>query len=282
MPLVSMKEMLIDAMNNKYAVGAFNIENMEMAQAVIEAASAMSTPVIIQTTQSTLKYAPPAVYACIVRMLAESADIPVAIHLDHSQSVELIHESIQSGYTSVMYDGSAEDYKTNKDITARVCRFAHELDISVEAELGRIGGKEDDISGDKNYTDPGIVGDFVSGTGIDALAVSIGTAHGFYKGVPKLDLELLSEIRSLTDIPLVLHGASGLTDEVVRETICRGISKINFATELRAAFTDGVKEYLASDPTVFDPKKYLSQGRLRVKQLVEMKISVCGSGSKAL
>lgn len=281
MPLVSLKEMLDKALMQKYAVGAFNVENMEMAQAVIAAAAELNSPVILQTTQSTLKYAAPKVFANIVSALTEEVDIPVAIHLDHSQSIELIRTAIKSGYTSVMFDGSELEYRENKTLTIQACEYAHSLGVSVEAELGSIGGKEDDIVNNNNYTNLFVVSDFVQATGIDLLAIAIGTAHGFYKKTPALNLELLSDIRKRVDVPLVLHGGSGLSDEVVMETIVRGISKINFATELRAAFTEGVREYLGSDSIVFDPKKYLAASRQRVKDLVKKKILVCGSNDKA-
>ena len=265
-----------------YAIGAFNAENMEMAQAVIEAAQAAKAPVILQTTPGTLKYAGPGVFAAMVGALAGQASVPVALHLDHGSSFELAKEALGAGYTSVMIDGSALPLEDNILLTRRVVDAAAPLRIPVEAELGKVGGKEDDLSADKDTnTDPKEAVRFVRETGIDALAVAIGTAHGFYVGTPVLDKARLGVIRGLVPIPLVLHGASGLSDADVRDCIALGISKVNFATELRAAFTDGVKQALAEAPNLYDPKKMGVRARDNVRRLVTEKIRMCGADGKA-
>ncbi len=282
MPLVTSKQLLLDAQAGRYAVGAFNIENMEMAQAVIEAAQEAKAPVILQTTPGTLKYASPAVFAGMVGALARPAKVPVALHLDHGNSFELAVAALEVGYTSVMIDGSALPIAENILLTRRVVEAAAPLGIPVEAELGKVGGKEDDHAADADTnTDPEEAVRFVRETGIDSLAVAIGTAHGFYVGTPVLDKARLGEIRRLVSIPLVLHGASGLSDADVRDCIKLGICKVNFATELRAAFTDGVKKALAATPDLYDPKKMGSAARDIVRRLVIEKICTCGAADKA-
>ena len=277
MPLVSTAKMLLDALENGYAVSAFNIENMEMAQAVISAAEELEAPVIIQTTPSTVKYAPLNVYLEIVSELAKQTKVPVAIHLDHGDSFELAAKAIRAGYTSLMIDCSHLSFEDNVEATKRVVAMAKPNNIPVEAELGSIGGKEDDLDGGKgSYTNPASAREFVDRTGISSLAVAIGTAHGIYKNVPKLDIERLKNIREIVDIPLVLHGASGLSDKDIAECIKLGICKVNFATELRIAYSNGVKGMLVEMPDIFDPKKYSAAGRERVKRLCMEKMIVCG------
>ncbi len=275
MPLVTTNEMLKKAQEGHYAVGAFNVENMEMVMAVIKAAEEMNSPVIMQTTPSTVKYAGLDYYLAMVKTAAERSSVPVAMHLDHGSSFELAMQALRTGYTSIMIDGSHESFEDNIALTSRVAAACAPSGISVEAELGKVGGKEDDLDGgDENpYTDPQQAKDFAERTGVTSLAVAIGTAHGIYKGIPKLDLDRLSEIREVVSIPLVLHGASGVPDDAVRESIKRGICKVNFATELRIAYSDGVKEYLKENPDAFDPKKYGTVGMQHVTELVKQKIS---------
>lgn len=285
---VTTKEMLKAAQDGKYAIGAFNCENMEMAMAIVAAAEAQRAPVMLQTTPSTVSYAGLDVYYANVRALAERASVPVALHLDHGSSYELAVNAMQAGYSSVMIDGSHESFEDNIAVTRRVVEQAQAKDIPVEAELGKVGGKEDDLDGGSGngYTDPADAVEFVKATGVDSLAVAIGTAHGVYVGTPVLDVARLAEIRRALEaagvsIPLVLHGASGLTDESVRECIAQGICKVNFATELRQAYTAGVKEVLAKDPDVYDPKKYGKVAMAKVQALVEDRIKVCGANGKA-
>lgn len=283
MPLVTTKEMLLRAQAGHYAVGAFNVENMEMVMAVVQAAEESRAPVIMQTTPSTVKYAGLDYYLAMAKAAAERATVPVAMHLDHGDSFELAMQALRTGYTSIMIDGSHDSFEDNIALTRRVTDACAPSGVPVEAELGKVGGKEDDLEGgDGNpFTDPQQAKEFVERTGVDSLAVAIGTAHGLYKGVPKLDFDRLSAIRELVSIPLVLHGASGVPDEAVRESIRRGICKVNFATELRIAFSDGVKKYLAEDPDAFDPKKYCKVGRAGVVALVKEKIALCGSSGQS-
>lgn len=282
MALVTSKEMLTKARKGGYAVGAFNAENMEMVKAIIAAAEELKAPVMIQTTPSTVKYGTSATYAAIVKAEAEKASVPVCMHLDHGSSYELAEECIGNGYTSVMIDGSKEDFENNIAVSKKVVEMAHAKGIPVEAELGKVGGKEDDLDGGNGgYTVPSEAAEFVERTGVDSLAVAIGTAHGVYKGIPKLDVDRLSQIREVVSIPLVLHGTSGVPDDAVRECIRRGICKVNYATDLRIAFSNGVKEYLAENPDVFDPKKYCAVGREKVKEYVMSKMLVCGSNGRA-
>lgn len=283
MPLVTTKEMLLRAQAGHYAVGAFNVENMEMVMAVVQAAEESRAPVIMQTTPSTVKYAGLDYYLAMAKAAAERATVPVAMHLDHGDSFELAMQALRTGYTSIMIDGSHDSFEDNIALTRRVTDACAPSGVPVEAELGKVGGKEDDLEGgDGNpFTDPQQAKEFVERTGVDSLAVAIGTAHGLYKGVPKLDFDRLSAIRELVSIPLVLHGASGVPDEAVRESIRRGICKVNFATELRIAFSDGVKKYLADDPDAFDPKKYCKVGRAGVVALVKEKIALCGSSGQS-
>lgn len=282
MPFVTTKKMLQDAQDGHYAVGAFNVENMEMVMAVIEAAEEMNAPVIMQTTPSTVKYAGLDYYLANVKAAAERADIPVALHLDHGSSYGLAMQALRTGYTSIMIDGSHEGFEDNVVLTKAVVDACRPSGIPVEAELGKVGGKEDDLDGGDGdgYTDPNQAKEFVERTGASSLAVAIGTAHGLYKGEPKLEQERLLNIRQVVSVPLVLHGASGVPDEAVREAIRRGICKVNYATELRIAYSNGIKEVLKTDPDIIDPKKYGAIGKKYVKTFVMEKIRNCGCVNK--
>ena len=284
MPLVTTKKMLKAAQEGHYAVGAFNVENMEMVMAVIEAAEELQSPVIMQTTPSTVKYAGLDYYLANVKAAAERAKVPVALHLDHGSSYGLAMQALRTGYTSIMIDGSHESFENNIAVTKSVVDACAPSSIPVEAELGRVGGKEDDLDGGEGngYTDPEQARVFVECTGATSLAVAIGTAHGLYKGEPKLDQERLSEIRKVVSVPLVLHGASGVPDEAVRESIRRGICKVNYATELRIAYSDGVKDVLNRNPDTIDPKKYGTAGKEHVKAFVMEKMKNCGCAGKAV
>lgn len=283
MPLVTTKEMLLDAQKGNYAVGAFNVENMEMVMAVMEAAEELKSPVIMQTTPSTVKYAGLDYFLANVKAAAERVSVPVAMHLDHGSSFELAMQAYRTGYTSIMIDGSHESFEGNIAVSKAVADACAPSGIPVEAELGKVGGKEDDLDGgdDNPYTDPEQAVEFVKRTGVNSLAVAIGTAHGVYKGEPKLDLGRLSEIRKVIDIPLVLHGTSGVPDETVTECVNRGICKVNYATDLRIAFTKGVKEVFGENPDVIDPKKYNAAGKKYVKEYVMSKMQVVKSVGKA-
>lgn len=282
MAYVTTKEMLLDAQKNGYAVGAFNTENMESIQAVIWAAEELRAPVIIQTTPSMTKYADVALYHGMVYAMARTTAVPVALHLDHGSSFELARRSAEEGYSSVMIDGSGLEYEKNIELTKSVVDMCGAMGLCVEAELGKIGGKEDDLEvQDAGYTSPESAADFVARTGVSSLAVAIGTAHGFYSGRPVLDMERLSAIRKLVEVPLVLHGASGVSDEDIRECVRRGICKVNFATELRVAYTDGIREAFAQNPSLYDPKECGRPARENVKRKAVERILVCGANGRA-
>ena len=281
MPLVTSKKMLLDAQKGGYAVGAFNVENMEMVKAVIAAAEELNAPVMLQTTPSTVKYGSLETYAAIVAAEAKKATVPVCLHLDHGNSYELAMAAIEAGYSSVMIDGSHESLENNIAITKKVVEDAEKKEIPVEAELGKVGGKEDDLEAEADMnTDPIEAKQFVDRTRVSSLAIAIGTAHGFYAGTPVLDKERVSEIKALVSVPLVLHGASGLSNEEIKECVNRGMCKVNFATELRVAYTDAVKRLLEEKPATFDPKKIGEVGMLAVKELAVNRMKVCGCVNK--
>lgn len=282
MPLVSSKELIENAQKGGYAIGAFNAENMEMVMAIVAAAEACHAPVLIQTTPSTIKYAGCEMYLANVKAAAEGASVPVAMHLDHGDSFALAMKAFRVGYTSIMIDGSKLDFESNIALSKAVADACHGGNVPVEAELGKVGGKEDSLDNGQVdiYTDPKEAAEFVRRTGVDFLAVGIGTSHGVYKGEPKLDLNRLEEIHQAVSIPLVLHGTSGVPDETVKECIKRGICKVNYATDLRIAYTQGLREVL-QDAAVFDPKKYGKVGMKKVQEYVEARIRTCGSEGKA-
>ena len=280
MPLVTSEKMLLDAQKGGYAVGAFNVE--KMVKAVLAAAEELKAPVMLQTTPGTIKYGTVETYAAIVKAEAEKVSVPVCLHLDHGNSFELAVQAMKAGYTSVMIDGSHEDFENNIAITKKVVDVAKAIGIPVEAELGKVGGKEDDLEADADTnTDPMEAKEFAERTGISSLAVAIGTAHGFYVGTPVLDKPRVSAIKEVVSVPLVLHGASGLSEEDVRECVERGMCKVNFATELRAAYTAAVKKLLEEKPETYDPKKLGNVGMAAVKEQVKIRMKMCGCDGKA-
>lgn len=281
MPLTTTVSMLRNAQEQGFAVGAFNVENMEMAQAIISAAEELGAPVILQTTPSTVRYAGTGMYAAMVAALAQEATVPVAMHLDHGDSFALCAQALRSGYTSVMIDGSKLPLEENIALTYKVSEMCAAVGVPVEGEIGRVGGKEDDLESDGGYTIPEEAVRFEKESGLFSMAVGVGTAHGFYKEKPQLNKELITTLRGMLQAPMVLHGASGLSDEDVKDCIRRGICKVNFATELRAAYTEGVKAVLAENPKTFDPKAYGKEARQRVKALVMERMLVCGCDGKA-
>lgn len=281
MPLTTTVSMLRKAQEQGFAVGAFNVENMEMAQAIISAAEELRAPVILQTTPSTVRYAGTGMYAAMVAALAQEATVPVAMHLDHGDSFALCAQALRSGYTSVMIDGSKLPLEENIALTYKVSEMCAAVDVPVEGEIGRVGGKEDDLESDGGYTIPEEAVRFEKESGLFSMAVGVGTAHGFYKEKPQLNKELITTLRGMLQATMVLHGASGLSDEDVKDCIRRGICKVNFATELRAAYTEGVKAVLAENPKTFDPKAYGKEARQRVKALVMERMLVCGCDGKA-
>lgn len=276
--IVTVKRLLSDAAAGGYAVPALNVDNMESVKAVLEASYALNAPVIVQTIPATLRYGGIKTYAAMVRALyGGGADI--ALHLDHGGDEEICAKCVEAGYTSVMIDGSALPFEENVALTRRVVLAAHRSDVSVEAELGAIGGKEE-TEGRIEYTDPAEAEEFVARTGADSLAIGVGTAHGVYRGTPHIAVDRIGEISAKVDVPLVLHGASGLSDDVVRASIAAGIRKINFATQLRQAFTAGLKEGLAKYPEAYDPKKYLPYAVGAVRAEAERIIALCGADGK--
>ena len=273
--LVTSRELLKDAFEKKYAVGAFNVENMEMVLAVLKAAEETKSPVIMQTTPGTLKYAGVDFYFANIKAAAERASVPVVCHLDHGNSFETAILAFHTGYTSIMIDGSKLPFEENIALTKSVVEVCHAGYVPVEAELGRVGGKEDNLDNSKSinpFTEPDEAKEFVERTECDSLAVAIGTAHGIYKGIPQINFDVLKKIHAVVDVPLVLHGTSGVPDEQVTEAINNGICKVNYATDLRIAFTNGVKKYMSENPSAFDPKKYAAAGIEEVKNYVKQKM----------
>ncbi|GKX27898.1 fructose-bisphosphate aldolase [Vallitalea longa] len=284
MPLVSSLELIKKAKEKKAAIAAFNIHNLETIQAVIEGASEERAPVIIQTTPGTLKHAGIEYIGVIVKKAAEMYDIPVALHVDHCPSFNTIVECIRNNYTSVMIDGANLEYDENVKLVKRVTEMTHAVGMQVEGEIGRIGGVEDDMfvnSDEAALTIPSEAKKFVEDTGIDTLAIAIGTAHGMYKGEPKLDFERLSAIEAIVDVPLVLHGASGVPDESIREAIRRGIAKINIATELKNPMAKAIVDTFDKNKDENDPRNYMGAAREAVKEVVKAKIRLCGSNGLA-
>lgn len=284
MSLTPITEILNDAKRRGYAVGAFNIHTMEVCQGVIRAADRENAPVILQINQGTIKYAGARYITAVAKVAAESTKVPVAIHLDHGTSFEVVMRSIQAGFSSVMIDASALPYEENIALVSKVVEAAHSAGVAVEGELGKVGGTEDDITVDAReaaMTDPEIVPDFIERTGIDSLAIAIGTAHGVYKGVPILDFERLKVIRGMVGIPLVLHGASGVPDESIQKAVELGINKINISTELKIPFTSAIRDILAKDADEFDPRVYLGSARDAVEEAAREKMRLFGCSGKA-
>lgn len=284
MPLVPMKQLLDAAEQGKYAVGAFNCNNMEIVQAIIGAAEAERAPVVIQASQGAIKYAGIDYIVGLTRLAAEQASVPVALHLDHGTSFEQCLQCIARGFTSVMIDGSKHALADNIALTNKVLEVARACGVSVEGELGKITGTEDDIyvsEKESMYTDPAEALRYVQETGVDALAIAIGTAHGQYKGEPKLDLDRLAEIDKLVDVPIVLHGSSGVPDATIRAAIERGVRKVNIDTNIREAFMCAAKNAWAKNLAEIDPRKVLAPAREAATEIIREKIRLFGSAGKA-
>jgi fructose-bisphosphate aldolase class II len=307
MPFYSTKEMLEDADRKGYAVGAFNINNMETVHAIIEGAVELRSPVIIEVSEGAVRYMGMKMAVSMVRTLAEEVPIPVALHLDHGKNMETIEDAIRCGFSSVMIDASEKPYDENVRITKSVVEKSHDAGVSVEAELGRLPGSEDDLTVEEReafLVDPDMAGSFVQETGIDFLAPAVGTSHGAFKyeGESKIDFERLRLVKSKTNVPLVLHGASsvnrrlveeaqkqgleiegakGLNDDVLKRAVKEGINKVNTDTDLRIAFTTAVRRVLKEDPSVFDPRKILGPGKDFMREIVKERIGVLGSAHKA-
>lgn len=284
MSLVPITPLLMAAEEAGYAVGAFNGNNLEIIQAIIMAAEAEASPVILQASQGAIKYAGLDYLATLGKIAAEKARVPVALHLDHGTSFAQVVACIQSGFTSVMIDGSALPLAENITLTKKVVEVAHAVGVSVEAEIGRIPGTEEEISvGDREalFTDPEEAQQFVAETGVDTLAVAVGTAHGRYRGVPQLDFSRLEKIKQLVKIPLVLHGSSGVPDEMIREAISRGVRKINIDTNIREAFVRGLRQAWEKNPEEIDPRRLLGPAREEMALTIREKIRLFGSAGRA-
>ena len=305
MALVTNTEMFKKAYAGGYAIGAFNINNMEIIQAITEAAEEEKSPVILQVSAGARKYAKHTYLMALAKAAIEDTGIDLALHLDHGDSFELCKSCIDGGFTSVMIDGSKYGFEENIALTRKVVEYAHERGVVVEAELGKLAGVEDDVNvsdEDAMYTNPDEVEEFVSKTGVDSLAIAIGTSHGAYKfkGEPRLRFDILEEVgRRLPGFPIVLHGASsvipalveeinacggamdgarGVPEEMLRQAARLAVCKINIDSDIRLAMTAGIRRVLAQDPSAFDPRKYLSVGRDEVKKMVKHKIhAVLGS-----
>ena len=309
MSLVTTKNMFEKSIAEKFAVGAFNINNMEFVQGIMDAAAEENSPVILQTSSSAIKYARIPYLRKMIEAGLEEHDIPVALHLDHGPDFETCKLCVDNGYTSVMFDGSKYDFEENIELTKQVVDYAHEHGVVVEAELGKLAGVEDDVNvaeNDAMYTDPEQALEFVQRTGCDSLAIAIGTSHGAYKfkGEARLRFDILEEVKELMpNVPIVLHGAStvipeyvemcnkyggnmpgakGVPDEMLHEASMRGVSKINVDTDLRLAMTAAIRKVFVETPEQFDPRKYLGPGRDFIKETVKHKIrDVFGSSNKA-
>uniref|UniRef100_A0A7C2HZR4 Class II fructose-1,6-bisphosphate aldolase n=1 Tax=Ammonifex degensii TaxID=42838 RepID=A0A7C2HZR4_9THEO len=284
MPLVTTARLLQAAAAGGYAVGAFNCNNLEIVQAIIAAAEAENAPVILQASQGAIKYAGLNYISALAKTAIARTHLPVALHLDHGTSFEQAVRCIAAGFSSVMIDGSRLPLAENVALTRRVVDVARAVGVSVEAELGRIGGTEDEVSVSEReafFTDPDEAADFVAATGVDALAVAIGTAHGRYKGEPQLDFDRLSRIAARVNLPLVLHGSSGVPAEAIREAVRRGIRKVNIDTDIREAFVSTIRQVLGANPDEIDPRKVLGPAREAAVEVIREKIRLFGSANKA-
>ncbi|MEA5018594.1 MAG: class II fructose-1,6-bisphosphate aldolase [Erysipelotrichaceae bacterium] len=310
MPLVNSKEMFKKAYEGGYAIGAFNVNNMEIVQAITEAAKEANSPVILQVSAGARKYAKHAYLVKLVQAALEDTDIPIVLHLDHGDTFELCKACIDGGFTSVMFDGSAHSFEENVALTKKVVDYAHQFGVTVEGELGKLAGIEDDVNvSEENaqFTDPNEVEEFVKRTGVDSLAIAIGTSHGAYKFKPgqnpHLRFDILEEIqRRLPGFPIVLHGASsvpqeyvklvnqyggampdaiGIPEEMLRQAARMAVCKINIDSDLRLGMTAAIRKHFVEHPDHFDPRQYLGDARKAVKDIVAHKINdVLGSSDK--
>ncbi len=309
MPLVTTKDMFEKSMREHFAIGAFNVNNMEIIQAITDAAAEENSPVILQASSSAIKYARIGYLRKMVEAALDQYDIPVALHLDHGPDFETCKMCIDNGFSSVMIDGSKYDFEENIELTKKVVDYAHSKGVVVEAELGKLAGIEDEVnvaSADAMFTDPDQAKEFVERTGCDSLAIAIGTSHGAYKfkGEPKLRFDILQQVKErLPHTPIVLHGAStvipelvemcnkyggdipgakGVPDEILHQASMLGVSKINVDTDLRLAMTGAIRKVFVEEPSKFDPRAYLTPAREQIKQTVQHKIrDVFGSSNKA-
>jgi len=284
MVFVTNNELLSKAEKEGYAVGAFNTNNLEITLSIVEAAVAERAPVILAVSPGAMEYAGVAYLSAIAEVASESADVPVSLHLDHGTSMEHVEAALDHGFSSVMIDGSKLPFEKNVGLTCQAVELAREKGASIEGELGRLVGVEDAVSvseREASMTDPEQAAEFVRRTGVDALAVAIGNAHGWYKGRPDLDFERLRVIKSKVSTFLVLHGASGIPDDMIREAGSIGVDKINIDTEVRNAFRQAVAGFVSSNPEVIDPRKILMPAREAMREVVARKMRLFGCAGKA-
>ncbi len=309
MPLVTTKDMFAKAYEGGYAIGAFNVNNMETIQGIVEAGKKQQAPLILQVSKGARNYANPLYLKKLVEAAVEDSGLPIALHLDHGDSYELCKSAIDDGFTSVMIDASSLPFADNIKVTSEVVKYAHDHGVVVEAELGKLAGVEDEVNvSDENacYTDPGQVEEFVSKTGVDSLAIAIGTSHGAYKfkGEPKLRFDILEEVsKRLPKFPIVLHGASsvipeyvdiinqyggtmpgakGVPEDMLRRAASMAVCKINIDSDLRLAFTAAIRKHFVENPSHFDPRQYLAPARALIQECVEHKlVHVLGCNGKA-
>jgi fructose-bisphosphate aldolase class II len=285
MAFASFKEVLLDGYKNGYAVGQFNMNNLEFTQAIIEAANEEKSPVIFGVSEGAIKYMGLEYTVAMARVAMESAKVPVILHLDHGPNRDLVMKCIRAGFSSIMIDASHHPLEENIRISREIVELCHPLGIEVEGELGRIGGTEDDLTVDERDASLAIPEEakrLVEESGIDALAPAIGSAHGPYKGKPELAFDRLKEIRDLVpNTPLVLHGGSGIPDEDIKKAISLGVAKINVNTENQIAMTNVIREILGKDAKVYDPRKYLKPAREAIKETVKQKMRLFGSSGRA-
>lgn len=275
---------LRDGLDKGYAVAQININNLEFVQAIVEAAEEERAPVILGASEGALKYMGLDYAMAIARTAAERSSVPVMLHLDHGPNLDWVLKAIRNGFSSVMIDASRLPLEENIALTKQVVDLCHPLGVEVEAELGRITGTDDDLTVDERMATlcrPEDAERFVAETHVDALAAAIGSAHGHYQGTPQLDFSRLSAIRKVTGIPLVLHGGSGIPDDDVREAISLGIAKMNINTDNQEVFTAKVRQVLAENPKLYDPRKYLGPGREEIKAMVKKKLALTGSVNRA-
>ncbi|MBJ6360671.1 class II fructose-1,6-bisphosphate aldolase [Paenibacillus sp. GCM10012307] len=284
MPLVSMNEFLPKAKANKFAVGQFNMNNLEFAQAIVDAAIEENAPIIYGVSEGALKYMGIEYTVAIAEAAAKKSGLPIALHLDHGSSFEVAMKCIRAGFSSVMFDGSHYSLEDNIRLTKEVVKAARAMGVSVEGELGTIGGVEDDISVDEEHASlakPEEAIRFYEETGVDCLAIAVGTAHGMYKGEPKIHYDIIQKVVDAIPVPVVLHGGSGVPDEAIRLSIQAGVGKINVNTENQVACTNAIREALAGNASVYDPRKYLTPARDAMKAVVQEKIRLFGSSNQA-
>ncbi|WP_040950570.1 class II fructose-1,6-bisphosphate aldolase [Gorillibacterium massiliense] len=284
MPLVSMNEFLPQAKAGKYAVGQFNMNNLEFAQAIAQAAKELNSPFIFGVSEGALKYMGIEYTVALAEAAAKQTGLPIALHLDHGSNFDVAMKCIRAGFSSVMFDGSHHSFEDNIRLTKEIVKVAHAMGVSVEGELGTIGGTEDDLSVDEenaSLAKPAEAIRFYEETGVDALAIAVGTAHGMYAGEPHIHYNIIEEVAAAMPISIVLHGGSGVPDDMIKNAIKAGATKINVNTENQVAATAAIREVLGKDAKVYDPRKYLTPARNAMVEVVKGKIELFGSVGKA-